>query len=120
MYSLLENARGMSLKTKQVEQCLNGTLNLNVDKSIIATELGFDNSYLNNGAVIVEANATTDTLRASLPTDIGANAYYTPAMQTAGGINEMLNNQITNITITHEENSSTYVDQNSGVNARVV
>ncbi len=114
----LTRATGRTITSADVDNILQGnSSSYNIDMAILEQELGFPQGYLSSeGAYLVQSTATPESLRASIPTDEGANAYYIPGMQTAGGSNEMLNEQQTGLEF-QQTSPNSYADPNNGVSA---
>jgi hypothetical protein len=113
----LSKATGQTITSADVDNILQGNSSgYTIDMSVLETELGFPKDYLSGGAYLVQSTATPDSLRASIPTDQGANPYYLPGMQTSGNSNEMLNEQQTGLRFQQNENGA-YYDPAHGISA---
>ena len=113
----LSKATGQTITSADVDNILQGNgSGYKIDMSVLETELGFPKDYLSGGAYLVQSTATPDSLRASIPTDQGANPYYLPGMQTSGNSNEMLNEQQTDLRFQQNENGA-YYDPEHGISA---
>ena len=103
-----------------VAKFMNGEMSgIEVDLGKLENDLSLPPGTFSKGAYVVEAPATPDSLRFSLPTDDGANAQYIPGFQTGSDSNEVINAQVNGINF-NNKSTGVYEDSSLGIKAKML